>query len=99
MISHENFIRKLLAVSLCAAMTTMSTLLSGRTYVAEANHDRFVANMMFITKKDLLALCEGTNDGNGLLAIGTVTDVKLRCSSATGRLTRDTMVRTFSEVD
>ena len=73
---YKNFAQKLLAVSLCAAMVLLGVP-RGQNFVAEAANEA-ISNTLFITKKDLLKLCEETNDGNGLLATGTGTDVKLR---------------------
>ncbi len=75
---HKGFAQKLLAISLCLSMLLLGIPQWQSARVKAAAEKLSLPDTAFITKDKLLMLCEETNDGKGLLATGTGSDVKLR---------------------
>ena len=82
--NHNEFVKKLFSIGLSTSLMLAMVPLGKQNFVAEAVDPITISEEIFITKDELLKLCNETNDGEGLLKTGDETkDKKIRINLGT----------------
>ena len=82
--NHNEFVKKLFSIGLSTSLMLAMVPLGKQNFVAEAVDPITISEEIFITKDDLLKLCNETNEGKGLLATGEESiDKKIRINLGT----------------